>query len=148
MELTIKRGDIFFASDFDPNDPKPGRPVLVVSSDYGNRASNHISVVPLSRSNDRIMGTHVKVVCRELSTALCENVTTIPRRCFGDYIRTATDAEMEQIDRALQCALGLQMRGNPGANLEKSGEDLVRAEIERDVYKGIVEKLIFDPKVC
>ena len=143
-ELTIKRGDIFFVSNFDPNDPKPGRPVLVVSSDYGNRASNYISVVPLSLSNNRPMGTHVKIVCRQMSNALCESVTTIRREHFEEYIRTATEAEMAQIDRALQCALGLP-QVNPTPEVD---ENTLRVRIERDVYKELVKELATGQKTA
>lgn len=109
LDQSVRRGDVFFASRFDPDDPKDHRPVIIISNDRGNRSSNRVNVVPVTSDNGRLLGTHVKIVCRELSTALCERVTSIPKTHLEDYVRTLSDSELAAIEKAVLLALGISV---------------------------------------
>ena len=110
--MEIKRGDIFFIRSYDNNqgsEQTSDRPAVVVSNNKCNTYSNVIEIVYLTTKPKKPMPTHVAVVCQRLSTALCEQVCSISIDRLGMYIKTATDAEMKEIDKALLVSLALDV---------------------------------------
>ena len=110
--MELKRGDIFFIRSYDNNqgsEQTSDRPAVVVSNNKCNTYSNVIEIVYLTTKPKKPMPTHVAVVCQRLSTALCEQVCSISIDRLGMYIKTATDAEMKEIDKALLVSLALDV---------------------------------------
>ena len=81
-------------------------PVIVVSSDRTNRRSRVITVVPLTSSNKPTMPCHVKVAgfgLRKTSTALAEQLTTIPKSCLCFFVGSLSNSEkMLELEHAMR----------------------------------------------
>lgn len=109
----ISRGDMYYVVNNGVNteDWKQGRPAIIVSNDVNNRNSTHVEIVYLTSQDKRPMPTHVSIMCRVPSTALCENVYTIPKDRLSTHIRRLTSEEMQRIDQALICSFGLSHHG-------------------------------------
>lgn len=67
------------------SEQRPGRPAIIVSNDTNNKHS----------STSRV------------STAICEQITTVATERIGSYCGTVTDAEMSSIEMAMLISLGL-----------------------------------------
>ena len=127
FRMDVVRGDIFFikksnsktGSEFDG-----GRPAVVVSNDVGNEHSSVVEVVYLTTNNNKKgMPTHVDVIGKVQSTALCEQIYTVSKERLGQYMKSCTTKEMKAIDDALKISLGLE---NDNSNL-----DVKDSEVEK-----------------
>lgn len=109
MWMTIKRGDIFFinGSRNDFHVQRGNRPAVIVSNDFGNKYSDVVEVVFLTTAKKKPLPTHVTIKACVLSTALCEQICSIPIERIGNYIRSCTEEEMKAIDKALKISLAL-----------------------------------------
>jgi len=111
--FNIKRGDIFYA-DLDPvvgSEQGGKRPALIVQNDIGNKYSPTIIVVPLTQQQKKDLPTHVaipksNVLCGD-SFILMEQLRTIDRMRFLDYIGHISDEIMYKVNNALSVSLGL-----------------------------------------
>ena len=137
-----KRGDIFYISNskFYSTDPtnEAGRPGIIVSNDNLNSNAEVVEVVYLTTKIKKPMPTHVNVFCKASSTALCETIYTITKDRLGDYIRTCTEAEMNRIDKAMLCSLGISL---PSPS-EETISDSTPIAVERNLYKKLYEQLL------
>lgn len=139
------------------SEQRPGRPGVIVSNDEDNARLNTVQVVYLTTKEKPPRPTHVKVVCKMLSTALCEQLYTVDKMRLGNYVRTCTDAEMAAIERGIMAALGIEQHvpdpvfGEPRFSFDEM-EQYAKIEVERntkviaaerDTYKGMVEQ-VFD----
>lgn len=73
---------------------------------YNIEHSGNVTVVYLTTKEKKWLPTHVPVMCKEKSIALCECVNTVSKERLGDYIRSCTKKEMNAIDKALAIQLG------------------------------------------
>lgn len=139
--MELKRGDVVFVqmglTKTVGAECHAGRPAVVVSNDIGNKHSDAVEVVYLTSQGKKELPTHCMIKARVLSTALCEQVTTISKDRISDYIRTCTETEMKKIDRCLKVSLGLTNDERP---VEAPKNDNV--EFERDFYKKMYEDLL------
>ena len=122
--MEVYRGDIFYIEDnyrTEGSEQRPGRPALVVSNNTGNYHSDIVSIVWLTTAEKKPLPTHCKIISRTPSTAICEQVVTISQNRLGEYIRTATEAEMNEVDRCLMIALGL----NPEVTCNESDDSMI-----------------------
>lgn len=107
----VKRGDIFYIanSKFYSTDPsnEAGRPGIIVSNDTLNEHSTVVEVVYLTTKDKKPMPTHVGILCKIPSTALCETIYTVTKDRLGDFVRSCTDKEMAEINRGMLCSLGI-----------------------------------------
>lgn len=115
--MEIYKGDIFYITrpqqyQSQGSEQKPDRPAIVVSNNANNTHSSVIEVVYLTTQEKKPLPTHVEVMCHVPSTALCEQVNSVSIERVGNYIRSCTDEEMEQIDAALLVSLGIEAQGN------------------------------------
>ncbi len=118
--IDYRRGDIFYIATggtYVGSEQRPGRPGVIVSNDVGNKFSSNVEVVFLTSQIKKELPTHVSVVCKVPSTALCENIQTVSKDRIGSFIRTCSDREMEEIDTALLCSLGITL---PEAERERA----------------------------
>lgn len=109
----IKRGDIFYIanSKYYATDPEneAGRPAIIVSNDILNKSSSVVEVVYLTTRDKKPMPTHVGIICKIPSTALCETIYTVTKDRIGDFIKSCSAEEMTAIDKAIAISLGLSV---------------------------------------
>jgi len=142
----VKRGDIFYIanSKFYSTDPsnEAGRPGIIVSNDTLNEHSPVVEVVYLTTKDKKPMPTHVGILCKIPSTALCETIYTVTKDRLGDFVRSCTDKEMAEINRGMLCSLGITA---PVAEREvKTSEnaDTTSLAVEKNLYKTLYEQLL------
>lgn len=152
--MDIFKGDIFYImpGNDDCFNLKAGRPGIIVSNNMGNQHSDRVEVVYLTTKDKKPMPTHVDIICRQKSTALCEQITTVSKDRIGEYIKTCTAAEMKRIDEAMMISLGIVSEqpcyeAEPRQKVikgfcdkEESSTDSVT--VERDLYKKLYEQLL------
>lgn len=104
-----RRGEIYYICKDKRlgSEQEAGRPAVIVSNNYCNDNSPCVEVVYLTTQDKPNLPTHTTVVCREISTALCEQIHTVDKKRFGKYIKKCTKEEMRAIDIALMISLGL-----------------------------------------
>lgn len=112
----IKRGDIFFAEMPEPCTAQPHcceigrRPVVVVSSDIGNKTSRVMLVCPMTTKVKNI-SCNVNVTWTfdgRHSQVLCNHITTMPIECFEQRVGSLTREEMQAVNKGLLMCLGLK----------------------------------------
>ena len=152
----VYRGDIFYIANkyqTTGSEQKAGRPAIIVSNDVGNACSEIVQVVYLTTQEKKPLPTHVEVMCNVPSTALCEQIHTVSKERLENFVRICTEEEMKQIDKAILISLEIE----PEVKVEKHveyvevakepeqqqgiNEQVIRLEIERDMYKHQAEKL-------
>lgn len=141
----VKRGDIFYIanSKYYATNPEneAGRPGIVVSCDELNEHSPSVEVVYLTTKDKKPIPTHVPILCKINSTALCETIYTVSKDRLGDYVRTCSDEEMAAIDKGMLCSLGI------GSVIEREvveadTQDSSALAVERNLYKTLYEQLL------
>lgn len=83
------------------------RPVVIVSNDKANKFSKNVTVVPCTSQYKKDLPTHFKFILDEYTTVLCEQITTIQSGELTTYIGTCDDYSMQQLNKALYIAIGL-----------------------------------------
>ena len=148
--IEYRRGDIYYIEAGGVcvgSEQKPGRPGVIVSNDLGNKHSSNVEVVFLTSQSKKELPTHVSVICKVPSTALCENIQTVSKERLDTFIRACSDNEMREIDNALLCSLGItipevERELEESYNFPPSTEQISVAEIERNLYKSLYEQLL------
>lgn len=145
------RGDIFYINKGNSyatgSEMESGRPGIIVSNNKANATSPVVEVVYLTTQNKAPLPTHVPVKCKARSTALCEGIYTISKERLGEYIRTASDFEMQKIDKALLVSLGISQtapENELAVPIEQTNntEEIVKLTTERDLFKSMYENLL------
>lgn len=169
----IYRGDIFYIEPYptEGSEQRAGRPAIVVSNDMNNNYSSTVEIVYLTTQPKNDLPTHVIIrsTGRD-STALCEQITSVSKERFGNYVCSLTDDELRRIEIALMISLAidggkedniapLPPKAPPAPTPEpvaaapapkttapppSSIEATTRAklEAERDIYKTLYENLL------
>ena len=116
MDMTVKRGDIFYA-DLSPvvgSEQGGTRPVLIVQNDMGNRHSPTVIAAAItSQMNKAKLPTHIELTGRNVglakdSVVLLEQIRTIDKRRLREHTGHADRSVMDQVDSALAVSFGLQ----------------------------------------
>ncbi len=106
----IKRGECYWCN-FDNavgSEQVGKRPVIVISNDKCNEFSPTITVIPITNAHKKHMPTHSIVrVSGRTCVALSEQIFTVSKERFGDYIGTCTKDEFEWIEKCLEIQIGL-----------------------------------------
>lgn len=139
--MNVQRGDIFYVSNSKYYATNPsvedGRPAVVVSSNNLNENGAVVEVVYLTSKPKQTSSTHVEIMCKVPSTAMCETIYTVSKDKLGDYIRTCTDDEMKVLNIGLLSSLGIS--SVPTAKAEPKETS---ADVERNLYKTLYEDLL------
>lgn len=141
----IYRGDIFYITQgsYVGSEQKSGRPGIIVSNDLANKHSPNVEVVFLTSQEKKALPTHVEVIARVPSTALCENIQTVSKERLGDFLKSCTAFEMKKIDEALRISLGMEApEAVEGGTEESAPQVSAHVEIERNLYKTLYEQLL------
>ena len=94
MDMTVKRGDIFYA-DLSPvvgSEQGGTRPVLIVQNDMGNRHSPTVIAAAItSQMNKAKLPTHIELTGRNVgltkdSVVLLEQIRTIDKRRLREHM--------------------------------------------------------------
>jgi mRNA interferase MazF len=130
------------------------RPFLIISSDKGNETSPSVLGASMTtKSRWGIINVPVNAGGRK-STVMCNQVYCIDKSRLGNYIGTATEEEMAEIDRGLRFVLDLMKeptdsedwRDKRIADLEEqiaAQADVKTTEaVERDMWKRMYEKAL------
>lgn len=140
----IKRGDIFYIanSKYYATDPEneAGRPAIVVSNDILNKSSSVVEVVYLTTRDKKPMPTHVGIICKIPSTALCETIYTVTKDRIGDFIKSCSAEEMAAIDKAMAVSLGLSV--STEREVDNTENSTSTVYVERNLYKTLYEQLL------
>ena len=115
MDMTVKRGDIFYA-DLSPvvgSEQGGTRPVLIVQNDMGNRHSPTVIAAAItSQMNKAKLPTHIELTGRNVgltkdSVVLLEQIRTIDKRRLREHMGRLDAAMMNQVDNAIAVNFGL-----------------------------------------
>lgn len=138
----IHRGGIYWI-ETNPKKPTIGhmmqqnRPGIVVSSDANNKNLGTVMVVFLTSAPRQENDAHCVITTAiKPSTALCEQVTTIDKSQLGNYIGTATEDEMAEIQEAISSALGFEWEED---DTIRTGTDAELSECQEEYHK-LMEK--------
>lgn len=142
----VRRGDIFYIANskcYATNSSvEAGRPGIVVSCDELNEHSPSVEVVYLTTKDKKPMATHVPILCKINSTALCETIYTVSKDRLGDYVRTCSDKEMAEIDKGMLHSLGIATTYIEREVEEADTQDSSALAVERNLYKNLYEQLL------
>ena len=142
----VRRGDIFYIANSKCYATNPsveaGRPGIVVSCDELNEHSPSVEVVYLTTKDKKPMATHVPILCKINSTALCETIYTVSKDRLGDYVRTCSDKEMAEIDKGMLHSLGIATTYIEREVEEADTQDSSTLAVERNLYKNLYEQLL------
>jgi len=143
--VRCSRGDIHYIDDMGYVNEfgyRAGRPCIIISDDSTNQHSSHVTVIPLTSQERKQSPVHVAIPCKMPSTALCENIQTVPKEKVGNYIRTCSKAEMTEVHKGICCALGVPMpEASRAINdlsrelIEATNEKIIKLEAECGEYK-------------
>lgn len=136
--MSILKGDIYYIEKYPTqgSEQQAARPAIVVSNNKCNDTSSVIEVVYLTTAPKNDLPTHVTIRSTgRLSTALCEQITSVSIDRLGNYIATVSEDEMMNLDVALMISLGLSapkaktvevVKDNPAVvqELESAREEL------------------------
>lgn len=110
----MKRGEIYFA-DLSPvvgSEQGGIRPVLILQNDTGNRYSPTTMVAAITgRKTKANLPIHVKISAAGLkseSIVLLEQIRTIDKTRFGEYVGKLSKDDMGRVDHAVIVSLGIK----------------------------------------
>lgn len=145
QNMEVYRGDIFYISHGSSvgSEQQSGRPGIIVSNDISNKYSPNVEVVFLTTQEKKPLPTHVEVICKLPSTALCENIQTVSKERLGNFIKSCTTSEMKKIDEALRKSLGLEISEEAEEQESPTPVQVTsNIEVERNLYKMLYEQLL------
>ena len=143
----VYRGEIWYVEygKSSGSEQDAGRPAVIVLNDIGNKHSNVVEVVYLTTADKKPLPTHVDIMCKVPSTALCEQVDSVAKYRLMEYVRSCTNKEMAEIDNALLISLGLTAP-EPAEVAEcdclDHSEEIKHLEDENEVLKDEKSRLL------
>ena len=131
----MKRGDIYYVRipHWTGSEMAKDRPAVVVSCDALNDTSPTVVVVYLTATPKRWTPGHVAVSgTPRPSTALCEQIFTVDKTRFGEYVGSVTEDEMSQIEKAICRTLDLPWlwSSEPDESDEATVQEIMAPETE------------------
>lgn len=149
------RGEIFYISRAGAyneigSEQYAGRPAIIVSSDKINQNSETLEIVYLTTQPKRDLPTHVTVrASGRVSTAICEQVTTVSSTRIGDYYGECNSQELSAVDAAIASSLGLEFVAPENCATESGGGELstldekyIELRSEKNLYKSLYESTL------
>lgn len=164
----MKRGEIYYVEPSKQyqetgSEQRSNRPAIIVSNDMNNENAQTVEIVYLTTRPKKELPTHVQINCNgRMSTALCEQISTVAVERLQNYMGTCTDDEMGKINDAIMISLGVDVdiatdKNDKYKELEEKCNKLkllndslsekydmlaTRWEILRQTYSDIIEQII------
>lgn len=113
--MEVYKGDIFYIEKGKTGEKSPA---VVVSATEVIEETGCAQVAWLTNKEENSSLTHVKVMCMTPSVAICEKLSFAYLDRFGEYIRTCTEKEIQDIDNAMLATFGIE-RQNDNADCEE-----------------------------
>lgn len=148
--MEIMRGDIYYTTK---NNPESGnrQAALVISND--NHSGKNVVIVNLWTGKPS-GGYAVDIMAKVPMVAMCKEIFTCSKDTLTEYVRTATDEEMNKVDRCIKKAIfGAEAPETestihaPQPCTSTNDDDRIRTETERNIYKNLYEQLL-ERMVC
>ena len=157
--MDFVRGSIWYVESgySTGSEQRPGRPAIIVSNDANNKHSSTVEMVYLTTAPKHDLPTHVTIrSTSRVSTAICEQITTVATERIGSYCGTVTDAEMSSIETAMLISLGLAPAAGADSMPEARSEETpplpdldtrlaeaeARCKILQELYDSLLTRLI------
>ena len=141
----FKRGEIYYIARTltTGSEIATGRPAVIVSNQSINNYKYTVEVVYLTTRAKPMKSEHVTIqASKTISTALCEQISTIDVSRIGDKMGECTPEEMERIDIALLSSLGLDNYSVAYASSDKVLARVSAIMAERDAYKEMCTRIM------
>jgi mRNA-degrading endonuclease toxin of MazEF toxin-antitoxin module len=129
----FKRGEIYWIQQGDAigHELKSGRPGLIVSSERGNETSPVVNIVMLTTQRKSLSINPYSCVNGVPRWALCNQLYTVDKERLLRYEGELCAYEMEEVDKALQIALGLTNSSRSESEIAKRDKEIedLKAEL-------------------
>lgn len=103
--MNMYRGDIFYTENTVGNET----PVIIITpNDVLEKNPDYVYTILMTTKEKDQSPTHVEVMCKVPSVALCERIYGTNVERIGEYIRSCTEEEMQRIDEAIMLTLGIK----------------------------------------
>ena len=115
MDISVKRGDIFYA-DLSPvvgSEQGGTRPVLIVQNNTGNRHSPTVIAAAITSRMDKAkLPTHIDLTGHNVgltkdSMVLLEQIRTIDKKRLREHMGCLDESLMNKVDAAIAVSFGL-----------------------------------------
>ena len=108
-EKEVHRGEIWFVELGNNRGSVQSnkRPALIISNELNNMHSDILMVIPITSKNKVKLPTHVLIKLKYESLILCEQITTISKKCLCNKVRSLNDEEMKMVEEAIKISLEL-----------------------------------------
>lgn len=107
--MNMYRGDIFYTENTVRNET----PVIIITpNDVLEKNPDYVYTILMTTKEKDQSPTHVEVMCKVPSVALCERIYGTNVERIGEYIRSCTEEEMQRIDEAIMLTLGIIENNN------------------------------------
>lgn len=139
------RGEIYYVSRGATTgcEMATGRPAIIVSNDGINKNLSTVEVVYLTTKPKPLWDEYVRVRSSGvLSTAICDQISTVDKSRIKEKIGNCTHEEMERIDLAILHSLGLNKYSVAYASSDKVMARVSSIVAERDAYKEMCGRLM------
>lgn len=112
MNITIKRGQVFFADLGTTQGSEQGgyRPVLIIQNDVGNAHSTTTIVAPITSATKKFLPTHYLIGNHNglrSGLVLCEQIRTIDKGRLRRYVCEFTAEQMQEVNKCIMNSLGM-----------------------------------------
>ena len=107
--MNMYRGDIFYMENTDGSE----KPVIIITPDeILEKNPDYVYTILMTTKEKDQAPTHVEVMCKVPSVALCGRIygTNVDR--IGEYIRSCTKEEIQKVDEAIMLTLGIAGNNN------------------------------------
>lgn len=134
--MNMYRGDIFYMENTDGSE----KPVIIITPDeILEKNPDYVYTILMTTKEKDQAPTHVEVMCKVPSVALCERIygTNVDR--IGEYIRSCTKEEIQKVDEAIMLTLGIAGNNN-AADQERIKQLEEQLEKEKETSDRILTK--------
>lgn len=141
--VIYRRGDIVYVEreieETKGHEQLPGRPAVIVSGAAGDTCMVVYLTTNEARATDSTLHVRISTAARP-SVALCDQIKTVDVRRLGSWYGHVTQAEAEEIDRAMLKALVMQDVRPAQTEEQRLQGLLLEARAEAKAWKEIALK--------
>lgn len=143
-ERNYKRGEIYYVIKGITTGAEiaSGRPAVIVSNDRLNEKTKTLEVVFLTTQVREFAPERVIIKSSGCTaTALCQQISTVDKSRFAEYIGTCTPEEMTKLEEGIMHSFGLEKYMSKLMSDDEIVYRMNSIKSERDVYKNLYNEL-------